>query len=266
MAELGIDISSQRSKTTTDLGGQHFDYAVTVCDDAKEACPYYANADHQVHWGFDDPSSAAGSEEEQLAVFRRVRDEIAARIDKFVALRAARGRRLGPMEPIEDSADFALYLLRHAHAGNSAAWTGDDAERPLSDRGKDQARRLGSLLAARGVVPDAIVSSPKVRARQSANLVADALGLGVANDDRLAEMFDLDALAAIMAGAGGTSLLLVGHDPDFSDMLATLVGAAELPMRKGAIARVDVALPLGPGCGVLRYLVPPELLPDPTED
>ena len=170
------------------------------------------------------------------------------------------------MDAGENGTDFALYLLRHAHAGNPAHWTGDDAERPLSDRGRDQARRLGMLLAARGVVPDTVVSSPKIRARQTANIVADALGVGVANDERLAEMFDLDALAAIMAGVGGTSLLVVGHDPDFSDMLATLVGAAELPMRKGAIARVDLALPLGPGCGILRWLFPPELLPDQADD
>ena len=170
------------------------------------------------------------------------------------------------MDAGDNGTDFALFLVRHAHAGNAANWEGDDADRPLSDRGKDQARRLGSLLAARGVVPDAIVSSPKVRARQTANIVADALGVGVASDDRLAEMFDLDALAAIMAGVGGTSLMVVGHDPDFSDMLATLVGAAELPMRKGAIARVDVTLPLGPGCGILRWLIPPELLPDQADD
>jgi phosphohistidine phosphatase SixA len=90
--------------------------------------------------------------------------------------------------------------------------------------------------------------------------------VGVSNDDRLAEDFDLEALAGIMAGVGGTSLMVVGHDPDFSDMLATLVGAAELPMRKGALARVDLMLPIGPGSGVLRYLVPPELLPDSAED
>jgi arsenate reductase len=85
MAELGIDISGQRSKSAADLGGQRFDYAVTVCDDAKEACPYYGNADHQVHWAFDDPAAATGSEAEQLEVFRRVRDEIAARLDEFVS-------------------------------------------------------------------------------------------------------------------------------------------------------------------------------------
>jgi arsenate reductase len=85
MAELGIDISGQRSKTTAALGGQRFDYAITVCDDAKEACPYYGNAARQIHWGFDDPSAATGTDTERLAVFRRVRDEIAARIDDFVS-------------------------------------------------------------------------------------------------------------------------------------------------------------------------------------
>ncbi|MEP7379647.1 MAG: histidine phosphatase family protein [Chloroflexota bacterium] len=166
------------------------------------------------------------------------------------------------MDGPPDDTEFSLYLLRHAHAGNAAGWTGDDAERPLSARGKDQAQRLGRLMAARGVVPDTILSSPKVRARQTANIVGDALGVGVTNDERLAELFDLDALAVMMAGVGGTSLMIVGHDPDFSEVLATLVGAAEMPMRKGALARVDLALPLGPGSGVLRYLVPPELLPD----
>ena len=85
MAEIGIDISGQHSKTTADLGGQRFDYVITVCDDAKEACPYYANAAHQIHWAFDDPAAAIGTEDEQLAVFRRVRDEIDARIDEFVS-------------------------------------------------------------------------------------------------------------------------------------------------------------------------------------
>lgn len=170
------------------------------------------------------------------------------------------------MDARPDATEFQLYLLRHAHAGNAANWTGADADRPLSARGRDQAKRLGVLLAGRGVVPDTIVSSPKLRARQTANLVADALGVGVATDDLLAEGFELDTLAGLMAGVGGTSLMLVGHDPDFSDLLATLVGAAEMPLRKGAMARIDLALPLGPGCGILRWLLPPELLPDPADD
>jgi len=80
MAEIGIDISSHESKVVTTFQDQWFDDAVTVCDDAKEACPYFPTARRQVHWSFDDPSAARGTEEEQLAVFRRVRDEIAGRI------------------------------------------------------------------------------------------------------------------------------------------------------------------------------------------
>jgi arsenate reductase (thioredoxin) len=80
MDELGIDISGQTSKTVQTFDGQEFDYAVTVCDDAKEACPYFTNAVNQVHWSFEDPSAATGSDDEQLEVFRRVRDQIAERI------------------------------------------------------------------------------------------------------------------------------------------------------------------------------------------
>ena len=86
MNEIGIDISGQRSKTVGEYQGQRFDYAVTVCDDALEACPYFAGADAQVHWGFDDPAAAEGTEEERLAVFRRVRDEIARHVRDFAKL------------------------------------------------------------------------------------------------------------------------------------------------------------------------------------
>ena len=65
------------------------------------------------------------------------------------------------MDVQPDGTEFQLYLLRHAHAGNSATWTGADADRPLSARGRDQAKRLGQFLAGRGVVPDTIASSPR---------------------------------------------------------------------------------------------------------
>ena len=84
MSEIGIDIDGQRSKSVAEYAGQSFDYAVTVCDDAKEACPYFTGAQRQVHWSFDDPSAASGSEDERLAVFRRVRDEIATEVRRFV--------------------------------------------------------------------------------------------------------------------------------------------------------------------------------------
>ena len=79
MREIGVDISGQRSKTTESFAGHEFDYVITVCDDATEACPYFPGG-RQLHWSFDDPAAATGSEADRLAVFRRVRDEIGARI------------------------------------------------------------------------------------------------------------------------------------------------------------------------------------------
>lgn len=80
MDELRIDISGQRSKTLAAYEGEHFDLVITVCDDAREACPYFPGASRQIHWSFEDPAAAGGSEEERLAVFRKVRDQIAERI------------------------------------------------------------------------------------------------------------------------------------------------------------------------------------------
>ncbi len=80
MDELGIDIRGQRSKRLDTYAGQAFDFAITVCDEAREACPFFAGARRQLHWSFDDPAAATGSDEERLDAYRRVRDEIGARI------------------------------------------------------------------------------------------------------------------------------------------------------------------------------------------
>jgi arsenate reductase len=82
MAELGVDISGQGSKTLERYLGEPFDYVVTVCDDANEACPVFPGAERRLHWSFRDPSRAEGSDEERLEVFRKVRDEIQARISE----------------------------------------------------------------------------------------------------------------------------------------------------------------------------------------
>ena len=122
-------------------------------------------------------------------------------------------RTLAAMDTPEDRAELELYLLRHAHAGDSAKWTGPDSERPLSAKGRRQAERLGTFLAERGFAPDAIVTSPLRRARQTADLVADAIGIAVAVDDRLGGPLDVDDVNDIVERAGGTSVMLVGHDP-----------------------------------------------------
>lgn len=76
MAETGIDISGQRSKTLDEFDDQPFDYVVTLCGDANENCPLFVGGVERMHVGFDDPSRTTGSEEEIMAEFRRVRDEI----------------------------------------------------------------------------------------------------------------------------------------------------------------------------------------------
>jgi len=92
MEEIGIDISHQKSKDVVSFLGQYMPYIVTVCDDAKERCPIFPRTYKFVHWSFDDPAAAKGSQDEKLAVFLRVRDEIARRIDQeFVSKVAKQG-------------------------------------------------------------------------------------------------------------------------------------------------------------------------------
>ncbi len=84
MQERGIDIDSGRSKSVEEFAGQEFDVVVTVCDHAKESCPAFPAAAELLHWPFDDPADAVGSDEQQMEFFRRVRDEIEQRIVRFL--------------------------------------------------------------------------------------------------------------------------------------------------------------------------------------
>jgi phosphohistidine phosphatase len=154
-----------------------------------------------------------------------------------------------------------LHLLRHAHAGDPYAWDGPDAIRPLTHKGRAQADRLGRLLAGQGFEPDLVVTSPRTRARETAEVMAELLGVSVTIDDRLAEVVDLAVLDAILTEHGDPERpVLVGHDPDFTDLVADLCGAVGVPMRKGSFVRIEVDRPLTAGTGLLRWLVPPDLL------
>ncbi len=149
-------------------------------------------------------------------------------------------------------------LLRHADAGDPMAWNGPDSERPLSEKGRKQANRLGDHLAAIGFRADAIITSPKIRAAETAQLVAERIEVIVTEDERLAGSLDLDVIEAILDDAGDPDeAMLVGHDPDFSELLSVLC-AAGVTMRKGALARIEVDRPLQPGGGTLRWLLPPD--------
>ena len=154
-----------------------------------------------------------------------------------------------------------LHLLRHAHAGDPMKWGGSDAVRPLTEKGRLQSESLGLFLARAGFRPDAILSSPLTRAVETARLVAAPLGVTVNVVDELGAPLDLDALEALLRSAGDPRRpVLVGHDPDFSLLAAELIGISDLPMRKAAIARIDTPRPLAPGRGILRWLLPPDLL------
>ena len=88
MKEIGIDISGQRSKSVEEFAGKPMDYVVTVCDNARDACPVFPARTERIHWSLEDPAAVQGSEEERLAEFRRIRDQIQERVKAFFRDRA----------------------------------------------------------------------------------------------------------------------------------------------------------------------------------
>jgi arsenate reductase len=84
MSELGIDISRHRSKHVREFDSQHFDYVITVCDNANESCPVFLGDTERIHWRFPDPAAVDGGEAKRLAAFRRVRDALAESLRGFI--------------------------------------------------------------------------------------------------------------------------------------------------------------------------------------
>ena len=83
MREVGIDISGHRSKSVDEFVGKIFEYVITVCDNAKESCPVFPAGTKRIHWSIEDPAAVQGSEGQRLSAFRRVRDELWARLQAF---------------------------------------------------------------------------------------------------------------------------------------------------------------------------------------
>jgi phosphohistidine phosphatase len=125
-----------------------------------------------------------------------------------------------------------IWLLRHADAHDGSP----DSERPLTDKGREQSRTAGAALAALGVEIDVCLTSPKVRAADTAAIACEQLGGPEPQEDpRLAGgEFDPEELAAGL----GDEVLLVGHEPDFSDAVHTLTGA-RIDFKKGGVAAID---------------------------
>lgn len=90
MREIGIDIIAQTSKTLDAFEGQTFDYVITVCDRANESCPILPGTTERIHWSFEDPTAATGTDEQRLRAFRTVRDALQQRLRIFLTL-AAKG-------------------------------------------------------------------------------------------------------------------------------------------------------------------------------
>jgi arsenate reductase len=86
LAEAGIDASWARSKSVDEYLGQSFDYVVTVCDQARQSCPVFPGVHESLHWGYEDPAAAEGTEEERLAVFRKVFIQLGERIRQFATV------------------------------------------------------------------------------------------------------------------------------------------------------------------------------------
>jgi phosphohistidine phosphatase len=158
--------------------------------------------------------------------------------------------------------DMQLYFVRHATASSKTKWTADDDLRPLTRAGRQRfTASCEALIGASALRPDLIVTSPILRASQSAELLYEILpgAAKVVTDERLGHGFDLAGLAAIIAEHRDTAnLAIVGHNPSFEAVLSAVIGTADIDMRKGAIALVDIGDPAEPS-GRLLWLAPPTL-------
>jgi phosphohistidine phosphatase len=153
-----------------------------------------------------------------------------------------------------------LYLLRHGLADWPDWDPARDDERPLTREGIAKLRAEGRALERLDLRLDAILSSPLARARETAAIVAERLGLEPILEPALAPGFDAKKLRLLLQRhAKADALLLVGHEPDLSGTIAELAGGARVALKKGGLARLDLAS-LQPPAGTLAWLVPPKLL------
>jgi phosphohistidine phosphatase len=155
-----------------------------------------------------------------------------------------------------------VYFLRHGLAANAETWKGDDGDRPLTDKGRDRMVRVARKLAGLDLDLDKIVTSPLLRAKQTANIVADAMKLTekVTEDGRLAGGFGVEALAGILHDhVDAEAIMLVGHEPNMSETIGHVLGSVRVDLKKGAIACVEFPDPTS-STSRLLWLAPPKVL------
>lgn len=153
-----------------------------------------------------------------------------------------------------------LYFFRHGHAEDAQGPDFDDFARKLTDKGVERTQAAGRALHKLGVKPARIYTSPRLRARETADILASSLGVTPEARDEVNFGFNPHLLPALINDAtNDTAVMFVGHEPDLSITVASLVGGAEIEMKKGGVARVDL-LARTPLRGVLLWVLTPRIL------
>lgn len=160
-----------------------------------------------------------------------------------------------------------LLFLRHGPAEPKNGWRGEDEERPLTAQGRLLVSEVACSLPKQRTLPELIVTSPLARARQTAEIVGECLGLTeeILVDKRLAPGFGQKQLEKVLRDHGECGvLMLVAHDPDVSELVRDLTGAGRLSVRKGGLAQVDVPDPKVLKGRLISLLVPTPADPQTT--
>ncbi|MFN0055565.1 MAG: phosphohistidine phosphatase SixA [Planctomycetales bacterium] len=155
-----------------------------------------------------------------------------------------------------------VWLVRHAIAAEITEFPGPDSERPLTEKGKKQFRQFGAWLEEQGVRPDAVLTSPLVRAVETAELLRKALGLkktAVTQSPELSPGVIPQTALQQAQGASLPSIALVGHEPDLSGALSAFIGGGRIAFGKGCIAAVEFGENPTLGTGQLLWFVGPRL-------
>ena len=151
-----------------------------------------------------------------------------------------------------------LYFFRHAEAEDGSATLPDHA-RQLTKRGVERTRHAATVLKSLGIKPAQLYSSPLVRARQTADILAEALGVTVEERDEVGPGFNTQAIDRLVRDAqNDDEVMFVGHEPDFSATISALIGGGWVDMKKGGLARIDLdnTQPLR---GMLVWLIAPKV-------
>jgi phosphohistidine phosphatase len=153
------------------------------------------------------------------------------------------------------------YFLRHGIAVDPEAWSGEDHDRPLTREGRERMESEAKAIERLDLSLELIVTSPLVRARETAEIVAERLKARdrLVEDQRLAGGFAIEGLAEVLVSHPVESLMLVGHEPSMSATIGRAIGNATVEVKKAALAGVEIRDPSAPA-GTLIFLLPPKVL------